>query len=682
MFTKKDFLDKTKVKIIDGIAGSGKSTYIAETYRKYHIPYVKYCSTNKLKKDSDNRFKGNNDTIAGGLFVNNGYLFYIAEKQPECKEVVIDEILQANPKALDWVEHNKGEYNIIILTDSRQMLELEQGKLYLKHFLEFTKRDDVLYKRITKTLRARDEKTKQYMEYCYKEVEKDTNLFIADKDKFKNISYKDMPYNQNDVYIVHNNNIEEDVYNRFDLYNNYNNKLIPKGKIARLELEDYSKYKILPQNKVKGKNIGYMQVENVATATRYQGSEVTENQKLYYIVDSNSVVYNREWYTTISRLYYIDNLIIVNKDKTEQEEQLKKYNGKRIKLKSVYTLTDDNELLDNKEDKVLSKEELKKLIPYDRKVYYDKSAIWYKGKKFTSNSASGKQKNQITIGSLLKRECDFDYNMEYIYKVVDENRGDMLLQCNLGATRINNDKSKTEYKYGIDLKSAYPHILSYAKLPINRETTEKTKIYLTIEDFIIPKGRLIFEDLYNELSDEDKAKCKQILEYPYKIGSEMGNYLLTESKASYERNQKIKGIHYGFIERKYLEGIEYSKKTKEASAYVINSNNNHGLLMIAIKSELLRIMFKIKKVIYNNYYQGNILVDCLYFDYEGDIELLGDKLKKEIYPYDFRIFTNTDEKTKLYQTYEDLKTNREIKTEKQRERRKEERERKRNKEDC
>lgn len=118
-----DFLDKTKVKIIDGKAGAGKSSKIDAYLKEKNIPYARYTSTNALKRDAQKRYEGTEcDTIAGGLFTTEDGHFYCEMKSPDVHTVVIDEILQTSERVIDWIKENRGIYNIIVTTDTRQML--------------------------------------------------------------------------------------------------------------------------------------------------------------------------------------------------------------------------------------------------------------------------------------------------------------------------------------------------------------------------------------------------------------------------------------------------------------------------------------------------------------------------------------------------------------------------------
>lgn len=126
-FTEQQFLDPNLVKVIYGVAGRGKSSIINDFFQSRNIPYLWTTSTNKLKRDAMERYGCNASTVCSALFTSENGQFYIDEKEPECKTIIIDEILQTSPKVLDWIRHNVGTYNIIVLTDTHQMLAREAG---------------------------------------------------------------------------------------------------------------------------------------------------------------------------------------------------------------------------------------------------------------------------------------------------------------------------------------------------------------------------------------------------------------------------------------------------------------------------------------------------------------------------------------------------------------------------
>lgn len=125
-FTEQQFLDPNLVKVVYGVAGRGKSSIINDFFRSHNIPYLWTTSTNKLKRDAIERYGCEASTVCSALFSSENGQFYLEEKDPEYKTIIIDEILQTSPKVLKWIENHVGRYNIIVLTDMKQMLN-ERG---------------------------------------------------------------------------------------------------------------------------------------------------------------------------------------------------------------------------------------------------------------------------------------------------------------------------------------------------------------------------------------------------------------------------------------------------------------------------------------------------------------------------------------------------------------------------
>lgn len=125
-FTEEQFLDPNLVKVVYGVAGRGKSSIINDFFRSHNIPYLWTTSTNKLKRDAIERYGCEASTVCSALFTSENGQFYMEEKDPDCKTIIIDEILQTSPKVLKWIENHVGRYNIIVLTDMKQMLN-ERG---------------------------------------------------------------------------------------------------------------------------------------------------------------------------------------------------------------------------------------------------------------------------------------------------------------------------------------------------------------------------------------------------------------------------------------------------------------------------------------------------------------------------------------------------------------------------
>ena len=168
-------LDKKVIKVIDGIAGAGKSSALHKFLTDNKISYLRTTSTNKLRRDAMSRYpECKCTTTCSGLFNNDikkgGY--YTSPKEEITEDtIVIDEILQTSTKVLDWCLENVGKKNIIITTDSHQMLAVGQSLYLLDKYKEFIQNENVAYFEVMTTLRARDEITSKIFYELYQEVE-------------------------------------------------------------------------------------------------------------------------------------------------------------------------------------------------------------------------------------------------------------------------------------------------------------------------------------------------------------------------------------------------------------------------------------------------------------------------------------------------------------------------------
>lgn len=704
------FLDANRVKILNGIAGSAKSSNVDKILTAHGISYGRYTSTNKLKRDAENRYGGHNDTIAGGLFKTVDGVFFSESKDPEFSTVVIDEILQTDSRVLKWIEHNRGKVNIIVCTDTHQMLAPEYGEAFLRKFSEFCANDWVTVIDLPKTYRARTEETAAYYYETYKAVETGRNLFRRDRKKFRTIPFAAMPYNHNDIYICHTNAAENFLFEAHRIADDYAAPLIPKGTIARKNPKTPEKYPILSQENAKGKQVGYYQPEHIGTPTRYQGSEVTESQTLYYLVESFSKVEPREWYTVVSRLYNIDNLVIVLCD-IPKPMTLETYNGKPIKKTRYKTVDGDTELSDGRKLSEVCKDKGTTInLPYKEvakimeniedtaDTHFHRDRFICNGKRIVIEQPEGTKKSQkaVSMTSLLAKEPDFDFRymaefMAQFEKTQKKEFGQMIADTlRPPCLRMNEaGRKKESYSYGIDLKASYPTILAKCKLPLGG------RFYPAPDDY---EGGLVDSDgvdwyagivegmagltvvtgtmakLYEK---EGWRTFRYLGTSKAKQGSRMGATLYEMAFGSIESNEKRKGVHYGLMFRPWIKGIEQDEE-KNTSAYTINERNNHQLLMLAILNEQAAAMLKIKKEIYGETLgrHGRTIADGMYFDYNGDIQELGKRIEKAVPGFSFRIFKNSEEDKRaniLFQNYEELRSAKDIKREKDRERIKEKR---------
>ena len=335
-FSDSDFLDATKIKVIHGVAGRGKSSIVNNFLKQNNIDFLWTTSTNKLKRDAQERYNCEAATVCSALFKNKNGRFYCEEKTINKHTVIIDEILQTSIKVLDWIEHNKNIVNIIIMTDTHQMLSIDNNSSeFLRRFNELMNKPYVIVDEGFDTKRARDKETKDKIESLYKTSNDESTEFLKDvaTNRFDIIKYEDMSFNTNDVYITHLNETEEMLYRDKKLATMFFNddELICKGSIASKPPKDLNKYPILSQLQAERmKSQAYLQLANIGSITRYQGSEVTDKQKLYYIITLDSRITNREWYTVVSRCWTLDSIVIVIANR-QTKEKLKTFNNRKIK---------------------------------------------------------------------------------------------------------------------------------------------------------------------------------------------------------------------------------------------------------------------------------------------------------------------------------------------------------------
>lgn len=321
--------DKDIINIIDGIAGSAKSSNID---RYFQGQYKRYTSTVKLMKDAINRYGCDCDTIAGGLFTAGNGQYFIDYKEPDTEVVVIDEILQTSPRVLEWCEKYRGLYKIIITTDSCQMLPKNGGDAFWRTFEEFCHKDFVHYTELTYSFRPVNEETRALYTELYNSVnDKTFNAFEFYRNKFDTIKYEDMSFNALNVYLTHTNEIEDFLYRDKDIVHRNDIDFIPKGCIAKRQNINEENYPRLSQLQAeKSRTTNYLQASNIGTVTRYQGSEVMPEQKCFFIIAPGARVSNREFYTAITRCKDISSFCMVYCTEAKKKK-LAYLNGYRVK---------------------------------------------------------------------------------------------------------------------------------------------------------------------------------------------------------------------------------------------------------------------------------------------------------------------------------------------------------------
>ena len=514
---EEDILDFNKIKIIEGIAGSAKSSNIIKFFKNKKLPCIMLTFSHKLKRSAEKRYGIKCYTVASYLFYTKNGKFYAEEKEIDAGQtVIIDEVLLCDTRVFKWCEHNIGRINIIMLTDEQQMLSPGGEYTSLEIFREFKKRPDVIVTELTKSYRPVNQKTADYYVKCYQSVKENKSLYYEDKNKFRNISFEQFckEYNyKKDVIIYHTNAEEKKTWNILKIDQNYDQEIIPKGTAAANPPKDITTLPLVCQTDAEGVQMAYGQPANQGTPTRFQGSEILDGQKAYFTFEPGSRVEAREWYTDVTRCKNIDSITIVNMT-VDDVKPLKVYNRRRVKKTAIKNLP-DVQLKDGRklseikadENKIikLSKDEIELLSLYaadDEDYYYEKDKFFFRGRFITiedkemteeekqkaeeEQEETKNKKTKVSMRSMLAKEPCFKYEyMPDFYRslekaetsrpagTVEEDmlKSPLISNIAMDFMACGKDykiKNRHEYKYGLDLCAAFPTILNFEKLPTNR----------------------------------------------------------------------------------------------------------------------------------------------------------------------------------------------------------------------
>lgn len=703
------FLDRRVVKVFDGIAGAGKSSLIHRRFSELGIEYKRVTSTNKLARDSCERYRMPVGTIASELFRTENGAFYKKLKRTHYEHVVIDEILQSDQRVFDWIELNSGVVNIIVCTDSKQMVTQGQSQYMILRLEKLKASALVVAQR--HTMRAINDKTRDIYESMYKHCG-EGNLFRKVLPSFKRADAESMVYSGNDMYICHSNEIERYVYEKFGLYSEYSANLIPKGSIAKNVPKDLTRYPIIPQCMVNNNTGGYLQVSNVATPTRMQGCESSEDGNVYFLIERFSSISDSEIYTTVTRAKNIDNFYIVYVDTgSDRKFKLTKYNGKPVK-DCGYLILDEDYTVDGEKvaDLVECNEDGEKTIDGAsfRKVmsslFQDGNTHFHEygfilGGEYIGLKGGDYEKPKISVMGMMNKEPELsldymDLFMRYFESAQVSSFGRMDVDAIRPAMSTYQEryadspfpdqygyvevKNRRMLQYGIDLKSAYVHVLLNAALPTTYRISDKKGAYGCELDWYIlyssqcERGSLVPWSYIQELLKYEDAEYVYVCSTSCKKGSKTAARWHELCHKDKESNSNVKDIRWGILDRPWISGFGHSDDGTPGY-YARNNSNRHQLLMAAIKAEQARVVMAIRGLVYGSIYKGVACADCLYFDYPGDIQGLGGRIAEGVPGYDFRIFRNSEEDKAgeiLYQNFHPVLSKLEKKREAEKSRRK------------
>lgn len=640
IITKELLEDKNTPLVLNSIAGCAKSSCTFGILTNLNASFGWFIATNLLKFSAITKYSDKNpsvkfSTIASGLFTNKGAHYYIDYKEPDVDVIVIDEILLSSPRVFDFINDNLGKYKFIILTDDRQMLGASESDAFrMKYKLhELMERSDVIT--ITETLRARDTKTRELYHKFY-DIADSEQMFYTPflKENFKTIDFEDMPYDKKAVYACHKNTLDLLMYKKFEFNNMSDIDRIPKGQFASRPPKNLENYPLLPQIEAekKGAPKNYCQVGNIGSVTRLQGSEA-ENT-LYYLVTESSVITARELYTLITRIWWIDNLVVVICDESQLAEKPKTFMGLPVKkMEYLHIDYDDN-------TRVCSRQEMKDIFsdyPDTDEVYYNKELIYRKdipnciaylasghrpSKSYMMMNNKGiktqEPMRKRTIISLARRTGSLSHTYTpQIYKLLESKGYD-----HIRAPRVLG--KRPQYDYQVDITLAYATIMAFDRMPAEGmlSTTRSDDMinYYIYEGSRFPKGSLMDEDLANDVVAHGWGTVEYLFSTPYTVGTYIGEEMIHKGFRSKEDKNEVKdmGRLFGLFERHYLERKEDGT---DGPCYVINDRYNYELLFATVFSRLTHYMITLMDALNAEGFEAKrIQVDAVKFEKMVDLD--------------------------------------------------------------
>lgn len=670
-----DLMDKNKIKILNGIAGSGKSTTAVNELRRLGSNFCLASFSNALKFAASDKFGCPTDTICGLEFINSPVPRSAFKDVTEYDTVVNDEILLDGVDCINWMKANVGKINIIALTDSRQMLTVEGGPDVLSAFKSLCNMKSTIVVDISDTKRAVNKKTKDLYNKLYAADSSQLYTIEAARDILgcDVVESYNIDYNEEDTYICHSNKIEHDLYKRYKLSDRYDIKLIPKNHIARNRHFDPHKYPICDQMTAMDKHLNsFLEAANVASPVRFQGKEVEVGTNCYYFVQEGDIISGRELYTVATRCKDIDSLhmVIINVEEMKDPQSIQGISV--VKAKHLRIMTNDLQCRGLSPSHML--DVIKKMgdagqayktdyvVCGDHIVYasvplstLQKFAVVKDNEvKIVKHKSSG---GKTSIQSIVKKDSSmhFDY-MEKVYTI---------LNTPIVAPSICNHYNRTRFSKLCDIYSAFPTILKYTELPKAGElyTSYDPELlnYYVYKGDVVTKGSLITEPLAKKLGNSE-----YVFSTVKQTGCMLGEYTYSQSFISKEKKKKInKDFLWGILKRNYYSREMVAIDGSMRPAYVKDKKNNLQLLDCALWSNLCLVMLNAIDSL--GIYEYYVMTDGLYYNSD----------KEPVLPEwcDYRIcelnWNKKDKKEKyeniIKQTYEDLPTDRQLRYKKEKE---------------
>lgn len=674
------FFDPKHVKVIDGVAGAGKSTSVVNYLEAHGEKFCLASFSNALKFAAQDKFGCDTDTICGLCFVNTPFPRSAEREIAEYRTIVLDEVLLDGLECINFIRHNVGKINIIALTDTHQMLSVESSANTLQAFEKLCKLKSTVYVQLTDTKRARTDETKAFYNKLFNT---ESNMLFNVKTaqqllECDIISFNDITFDPNNCYITHTNKLEHEVYKRYDISSRRDINLIPKNHISRNRTFDPNRYPICDQITATEKRIdSYLQAGMIGTPVRFQGKEVEQGKECYFIIESDSLFTGRELYTVGTRCQDMKSIhmVILDVEECKGPEVIRDVpvvEARRLDIKDH-----------DKTYKHVTQAEILKIIKEsgDPEKYYFPDYIT-SGENIIystlSNAALSKFadinedpdnytvtfKKKVTHGRVrtIKSVTRKDPTMHFDFmdKVYD------MLQTDINPPRIRSPKGCKKEDFGrlCDICSAFPTVLHNAPMPkagmLYTERSDDLLNFYKYKGNVVTNGALITEELALKLGDSD-----YVFSTEKQIGCNLGHYTYEQCFTSVEKKATVHdNFKWGILEKDYYKREDLIKDGEHVLRYVKHESNTLELVACALWSALSCIMLdavgsiKAKKFI--------VATDGLY--YNGDKQptmpewcdyRIDDKYKERIVGKNGKKYGCV-----IYKTYEDLPTENQLKVRK------------------
>lgn len=684
--------DPRKIKVIDGIAGAGKSS-ILHTWLMSHgyKNYIRLTSTRMLAADASERYDMQVSTIASGLFNTDHMQFYKNPKALEGETIVIDEILQTSYEVFSWCLQYYGHNNIFITCDSNQCLSPIKGDRMVSEFNSFINHSDVYYKKITQTLRGQDPDTIALFNRAYDMVHKSRSLYRDLIGIYPCINYADIEYNPYDVFVCYTNGDEKRLYDDYHLRDAYYlaDLLMPKGTLqgTRRQYDNAERYPIIPQADAENAT-SYWQIRNIASVIRLQGTEIETDQKCYILVPDGMTMDNRSLYTAVTRCKSVKSICFIKTPATTTGE-LTRYNNKPVYIATWYCYPPDAKIGESYIRDLIDADgrcdpdiyqELVARIPRDGGQAYKTDVIIVGDQIVRPRYADADKADVKPIGiyNLFAREGVYEYNylpelyrryeeVQHAYGTIDASP--YLISPTLrGLDAIGTDydtaedyyrlRPRDDYQYQFDIASAYPYILSHFPVicdgrMIVDETAPGLKLYVSFSDYFAPGA--IVPDYLMHIIDVGNRHHHTHFEYlctvPFSTSIRPGARLWDMSNRTKEDKEVVKLIKWGTLEKPYLQPWQCDADGNDLS-YACAPGNNKQLIMLSIRAGLAYILLKLKDALLLDIEGGYTQADALFYNTDYTVKWQAELIERVCPGLHWRIIDNHDDEI-LYQNFAD-----------------------------